>query len=384
MSGDALRILVGDCRQSLQSLPEQSAQCCITSPPYFGLRDYGMAGQLGLEPTPEAYVAAMVDVFRAVRRVLRDDGTLWVNIGDSYANTGKSGGGAQGERWAKAGGRTNDCKGTFKYAPPGYKPKDLMGVPWMLAFALRADGWYLRADIVWHKRAPMPESVRDRPTRAHELVFLLTKRPTYFYDADAVREPSNPAHSAHHDRYKSRLNTSPRNPDRNDGGGATQGGVGYNPAGRNKRDVWTLGPEPYRGAHFAVMPTKLVEPCVRAGTSERGACPHCGAPWVRQTERTVHGRPKVCPGDEGAWQTRRAGAGRDMTDDPLANSGLHSQYLDVRRETIGWIPSCACPAHEPVPCVVLDPFGGSGTVAGVALALGRAAVLCELNPAYAA
>jgi DNA modification methylase len=237
-------IHTGDCAAILQTLPANSVQCCVTSPPYYGLRDYGHDGQIGLEETPEAYVAKMVEVFREVRRLLRNDGTLWLNIGDSYA--------------AQAG-----------KTPQGIKPKDLIGIPWMLAFALRADGWYLRQDIIWHKPNPMPESVTDRCTKAHEYLFLLSKAERYFYDSDAIREPLS---AATIERDKT-----PRGRSQNGGGSAESlagfdysreglGNMTSNPKGRNRRSVWSITTQPFKGAHFAVMPEALVEPCILAGS----------------------------------------------------------------------------------------------------------------------
>jgi len=218
----------GDVRTILPTLKAGSVQCVVTSPPYWGLRDYGVTGQIGLEPTPEAYVENMVQVFREVKRVLRDDGTVWLNLGDSYNST--SGFSRANKQWARKGrdGGANDKK---EIKHPTLKTKDLIGIPWRVAFALQADGWYLRSDIVWHKPNPMPESVTDRPTKSHEYLFLLTKSVQYYYDAEAVREPAQDSKS-----------------------------------GRNLRSVWTINPKPYAEAHFATFPEKLVEPCVKAGT----------------------------------------------------------------------------------------------------------------------
>ena len=266
------QIILGDCLQSMQSLKEKSINCCVTSPPYFGLRDYGVDGQIGLEETPEQYVAKMVEVFREVRRVLRDDGTLWLNIGDSYAGGNTSGrwreGSARADGNVRGDGATSRRNRNGNGAVAGIKPKELIGIPWMLAFALRADGWYLRQEIIWHKPNPMPESVKDRCTKAHEQIFLLTKSPRYYFDSEAMKEVAV------------------------DGTGS-----------RNRRSVWSVATRPYKGAHFATFPPALIEPCILAG----------------------------CPVDG----------------------------------------------------VVLDPFGGSGTTAGVAIKNGRRAILCELNPDYA-
>ena len=235
------------------------AQMCVTSPPYFGLRDYGHPGQIGLEQTPEEYIAAMVEVFRCVRDVLADDGTLWLNIGDSYASNPASGG-AQSSRMT--GGEHKRTPPERKYQrPDGLKPKDLIGIPWMLAFALRADGWYLRQDIIWHKPNPMPESVRDRCTKAHEYVFLLSKSERYFFDSEAMQEPANrpegPGNKTHrHANQGIYVN------------GASQKNIAkIGPREtRNRRSVWTVATRPYKGAHFATFPPALIEPCILAGS----------------------------------------------------------------------------------------------------------------------
>jgi DNA modification methylase len=252
-------IEIGDCRETMRRWAAEGvrAQMCVTSPPYFGLRDYGHPGQLGLEQTPEQYVAAMVEVFRCVRDVLADDGTLWLNIGDSYNAAGRTGHGTrvgfkQGTNRASAEGADN-CRPSVD----GLKPKDLIGIPWMLAFALRADGWYLRQDIIWHKPNPMPESVRDRCTKAHEYVFLLSKSERYFFDSEAIKEPSTGRPKF--DGNKGRAVT---DPSRNDHGR-------FNPEiseTRNRRSVWTVATKPYKGAHFATFPPALIEPCILAGS----------------------------------------------------------------------------------------------------------------------
>lgn len=260
-SGDVMNtIICGDAPTILKTLPANSVQCCVTSPPYFGLRDYGVEGQIGLEETPDAYVAKLIEVFQEVRRVLRDDGTLWLNLGDSYA-CGKRGRDDSGDK-GKFGGPRIEPK--QRPAPMGFKPKDLIGIPWRVAFALQSDDWYLRSDIVWHKTNAMPESVKDRPTKAHEYVFLLSKSEKYFYNADVIREPHTSAGqsirliggSLSTERYS---NATP------DGVSAGTR-MGMHPQGRNKRSVWSIPTKPYNGAHFAVMPTALVEPCILAGS----------------------------------------------------------------------------------------------------------------------
>ena len=261
----SVRILVGDCRERLAELPDESVHCCVTSPPYYGLRDYGVDGQLGLEESPDAYVAGLVEVFREVRRVLRDDGTLWLNLGDSYAG---GGGFSPDSPSNRAGSKQTTQKG----AKPGgikpqgvVKPKDLIGIPWRVALALQADGWYLRSDIIWHKPNPMPESVRDRPTSAHEHLFLLAKSGRYYYDADAIAEES----------INAGLVVSYNGTQKNDGHenrtypGAKPRDIEVPPT-RNRRNVWTIATKPFSEAHFAVYPPDLIEPCIKAGCPEGG------------------------------------------------------------------------------------------------------------------
>jgi len=316
------RIIQGDCIEGLRTLPNASVHCCVTSPPYWGLRDYGHDGQIGLESTPEAYVARMVEVFREVRRVLREDGTCWMNLGDSYTGAANSGGANKND-----GGPAVRVRGLPGKAGDGLKPKDLVGIPWRVAFALQADGWWLRQDIIWHKPNPMPESVRDRCTKAHEYVFLLTKSERYYYDAEAVSEPVSVSTTARlsqpslplqagSDRVPGKTNgpmkaVGPRFGgnkfgDSDDPKHATKSGNVYQipdaNGRRNRRSVWTVTTKPYSGAHFAVMPADLVEPCIKAG------CPEGGT--------------------------------------------------------------------------VLDPFAGSGTTLAVAAELGRSGIGCELNPEY--
>ena len=252
------KIFSGDCLEALAFLPSGSAHTCVTSPPYFGLRDYGHAGQIGLEPTPDEYVAKMVEVFREVRRVLRDDGTLWLNLGDSYAGAGYS-------NYANTGGAQRLDGGKQKHLTgSGVKNKDLIGIPWRVAFALQADGWYLRQDIIWHKPNPMPESVRDRCTKAHEYLFLLSKLPKYYFDSEAMSEPAA--------RTGGGVIATP---DKAALAGQTTNGTGATtlrakPETRNRRSVWTVTPRPFKGAHFATFPPDLIEPCVLAGCPEGG------------------------------------------------------------------------------------------------------------------
>ena len=422
------RILIGDCRDKLREIETGSVHCIVTSPPYFGLRDYGTAQweggdadcdhlapvgggflsaslgdrpeiaadkvlrrrqqfrdlcskcgasridqQIGLEATPEAYVAALVAVFRECWRVLRDDGTLWLNLGDSYA---ADRGGTAMPAETLAGGINGKGDGDarrgreFSYSPTrdpkahGLKHKDLMMIPARVALALQQEGWYLRSEIVWAKPNPMPESVTDRPTNAHEKVYLLTKRPRYFWDAEAVKESSaEPDRGPRADRFGgSKYDESVKHSN----GSIWKGEA----ATRNLRNVWTISTQPYSEAHFATFPPALVEPMIKAGTSEKGCCPACGAPWRRVT-KTEYRRHEKWFGDKQGARNPRGSAGVAYNE-PIAT------------QTVGWQLSCPCPPAPPVPATILDPFAGAGTVGLVADRLGRNAVLIELNASYIA
>jgi len=257
-------IIYGDCREKLKELGPESVQMCVTSPPYWGLRDYGHDDQLGLEETPEEYTANMVEVFSQVKRVLRDDGTLWLNLGDSYNGSGgdhKEGGKND------TGFQGNLMRGVQPKRIISLKPKDLVGIPWRVAFALQADGWYLRQDIIWHKPNPMPESVTDRCTKSHEYVFLLSKSEKYFYDADAISEPIQDSTVERYktgwdgDRKRGWPGNSQNNMHKYMGSEKAQ-----SVTHRNKRSVWTVNTKPYSEAHFAVFPQELIEPCIQAGS----------------------------------------------------------------------------------------------------------------------
>lgn len=291
------QILEGDCRDTIKTLQDQSVHCCVTSPPYFGLRDYGNDSQIGLEQTPDAFVQELVSVFREVKRVLRDDGTLWLNLGDSYYNYRPG----KGQALSKQSCASNDQDLPQTCARlgnklDGLKEKDLIGIPWMAAFALRADGWYLRQDIIWHKPNPMPESVQDRCTKSHEYIFLLSKCSKYYYDIEPIREDIKPT--------SGRINGAPLRGEHilECGGRKTEKREYEEIKGANKRSVWSVNTKSYNGAHFATYPPELIKPCILAG------CPEGGT--------------------------------------------------------------------------VLDPFGGSGTTAQVAMENNRNAILCELNPEY--
>ena len=368
----ATEFLVGDVREMMATIPDESVHCVVTSPPYWGLRDYGIPGQIGLERTPEEYVAAMVEVFREVRRVLRADGTCWLNLGDSYARDPKRGVKFQSGSTTRLHNQQAAERNRGVPVPEGLKEKDLVGIPWRVAFALQADGWWLRSDIIWAKPNPMPESVTDRPTRSHEYLFLLTKSERYAYDAEAIKEegvthlrdprygPDAPGRDRHSEPWNQAAPYKPHS--------------GFKSLdttrGRNKRDVWTVATEPFPGAHFAVMPTSLVEPCILAGTSPQ-ACPTCGAPWERVVERRAADR-------DDAGRTHGLAAQR------MGKSAPPERGWETQTATIGFQPTCRCETSDGVSqCVVLDPFGGSGTVASVAKRLGRSSVYIDANPKYA-
>lgn len=259
------KLLCGDAIEELRKLPDKSINTCVTSPPYYGLRDYGISGQIGLEESPEEYINRLVEVFREVKRVLRDDGILWVNIGDTYASNGKTGSGGrkQGTNLIEEG-RYFDGKRISH----GCKPKDLIGIPWMLAFALRADGWYLRQDIIWAKNNPMPESVKDRCTRSHEYIFMLTKSRKYYFDHEAMQEDTDPKYAKRYN--KPFMDKAEQNYPHPQGGHNTGGMKKYN-GKRNKRDVWQVSVcSTVKEAHFAIFPKELIEPCILAGCPEGG------------------------------------------------------------------------------------------------------------------
>lgn len=414
------RIMVGDCLESMRSLPDSCVSMCVTSPPYYALRDYGTATweggdaecdhnqtrdwvsrtggldrehiakanevkqlrrsgsecakcgavrvdeQIGLEKTPELFIARLVEVFQEVKRILRDDGTCWVNMGDSYGRMQQSNVPQSKNPSCVPPAATNRIKNG------GVKEKDLLGIPWRLAFALQADGWYLRSDIIWHKLNPMPESVTDRPTKAHEYLFLFSKSKDYYYDAEAIREAQSEGTFERFGMDGRRTGEGIKQTDSPNGlirDKATCADA-ILPNGRNRRTVWSIATAPYAEAHFATYPPKLIEPCILAGTSEHGCCPKCLAPWERQVERVQVKRER--PND----YTKRSGA--DGTGNSCANS-----VAGVDVKTLGWLPTCKCGEASTVPAIVFDPFGGSGTTAQVARALGRDWLLCELNPAYA-
>lgn len=388
-----INLIVGDCRRVLEELEPKSVQCCVCSPPYFGLRDYEHDGQIGLEETPDKYIAELVQVFRGVRRVLRDDGTLWVVIGDSYAS-GTTAVRSQAETSSVGGWSSPANQIKRNGTPPGVKPKDLIGVPWMLAFALRADGWWLRRDIIWDKPNPMPESCTDRPTSSHEYMFLLSKSETYFYDHEAIKEPTTTDEGRPpgivRDRelgYDSKEAVVRKRPSKKRGefNGKTEQLPGRNAFRavtdtRNKRSVWRVTTKPYPGAHYAVYPPKLIEPCILAGTSPQ-ACELCGAPWERVTGEPIPGEGR----GSGNLERKYRGDFGGLFDDPhKRNQGFSIPWKPTSTPTIGWQATCKCEgATGSARCVVLDPFNGAGTTGLVCDRNGRDYIGIEINAEYA-
>ncbi len=357
----------GDVRDKLSELPDKHVQTVVTSPPYWGLRSYlpdeheDKRFEVGLEPTPELYVQNMVEIFREVRRVLRDDGTLWLNLGDSYAGSGRG-------AWDNPSKevketyipRTKDYKHIPK-TPLNLKPKDLVGIPWRMAFALQADGWYLRSDIIWHKPNCMPSSVTDRPTTSHEYVFLLSKSRQYFYDAEAIKEPYKES-SLQRNKYKQSASKCKQVSVSRE----QKPGEKLSPSGRNRRSVWTVATQPYPEAHFATFPPKLIEPCILAGASPR-ACEVCGAPWERVVEKKkVLTQKTNTPNKE--WE--------------ISGGRPYGQRARLETKTTGWQPTCKCNNEGTGRCIVLDPFAGSGTTLWVAEYYGRDSIGIELSPEY--
>ena len=354
-----VRILEGDARERLRELPDDSVHCVVTSPPYWGLRDYGVPGQVGLEGSLAEYIEVLVRVFGEVRRVLRPDGIAWVNIGDPYAGSWGSQGHRESPEKISGGSIKHQPKrashaGTIRDA--GLKPKDMMLVPERFVLAMQADGWWVRRRIIWHKTNARPESVGDRPGAAHELVWMFAKSRRCFYDAPAVEVPVTDSSLA---RYR-------------------RGGKVKMPEHltANLRDVWSMAVSNYRGGHFATFPVELAERCIAAGTSERGVCGVCGAPWRRIVERSAVGPEVERPAD--GWFRHPDGHGNKAA----------TFRRGIVNTTVGWEPGCGCSEQyrrvpEVVPAKVLDPFAGAGTVAVAAARLGRDCLLVELNPDYA-
>ena len=413
MGGMTQTMLTGDAKTVLAGLPDRTFDCCVTSPPYYQLRDYQIDGQIGLEKTPDEFINKLVGVFREVRRVLTDDGTCWIVIGDSYWGDSpprRASSDAFSKSW-----NPSDSAGAGlwveAYRRPGdLKRKDLIGIPWMLAFALRADGWYLRQDVIWAKPNPMPSSVTDRCTTSHEHVFLLTKSAKYHYDAAAIREPS--------------ITNDPRRPYMSKGAKDMDGRLewksgqrrdGSDFSSRNKRDVWTVNTKPFKGAaHFATFPPDLIEPCILAGSRVGGKRCDCGEIIATPTGVMVRDDPSIVTGRAGFNRERGAEEGvRPITrreqrgyaeqmraspyrqqiakvcgsafDHYIRQDGSGARPLpkgileDFRR--LGWlvdVPPCNCPTYPAG--TVLDPFAGTGTVGLVCHRHGRGFVGIDLDP----
>lgn len=367
------RVWNGDALDVLRELPDDCVHTCVTSPPYYGMRDYGVAGQLGLEATPDEYLARLGAVFAQVRRVLRPDGTLWLNLGDTY-NTGTKAASRPSMTSDVGYWRASDRIGRPRMKWPGLKQKDLCGLPWRVAFALQTAGWWLRTEIIWSKTNPIPEAVTDRPTRSHEYLFLMTKSQRYYYDADAIKEPvSGTAHPRGHGVH-------PKAAESSRGTRANRSfssAIRHLVATRNRRTVWTLPVHPLRDLHFATFPPALVEPCILAGTSAAGACARCGSPRAR-----VLGAAERAPGRASGNRARKhARDGERCRVDGAAASSV--PWVPTVAPTIGWRPTCTCDA-ETVPCLVLDPFSGAGTTGLVARRHGRRFIGIELNHDYVA
>ena len=378
-------VIQGDALSVLRTMPTASVHCIITSPPYWGLRNYKVDGQYGAELTVAEYVDNMRCVFREARRVLRPDGTLWLNLGDSYIGSGRG----AGSKYEKIGSTGRLGLSPDNVPQGNMKPKDKAGVPWRVAFALQDDGWYLRSDIIWSKPNAMPESVKDRPVSSHEYIFLMSPSPKYYYDWYSISEAS-----AESSLKRYTYGFSDIDPDigyrmqRKNGGWP---GIGRKHSDardrgepdsmqalniRSKRDVWNVSTKGFKGAHFAVFPTDLIKPCVLAGTSEYGVCKECGAPWEREVNRTIVGDLVEVP-YSGNGQLRSNGS-----------EGMNGQYgttlnqgHKVQHEGINWNPTCDC-GSDVKPAVVMDMFSGSGTTGVVALDNGRDYIGIELNPEY--
>jgi len=403
-------IRVGDALSQLKTLDEQSVHCVITSPPYWGLRAYhGDTGMIGLEPTWDEHLAGLMAVFDEVWRVLRKDGTIFVNYGDAYTGGGRG----KGSDLSKCKQGTNTGSISVDPVPAnalGLPPKNLMMMPARFALAMQERGWILRSEIVWAKKNSMPESATDRPTCAHEKVFMFAKQKKYYYDHIAVRTqekesstkryqtpyntiphalPGSGQHTGIHDFHNRRMKESKNKlwpgigvkhaNERNRGESSKP--MQVNP-GANMRNVLHLASSPYKGAHFATYPPALIEPFIKAGTSAHGVCPHCGAPWERIVSRPV-------PPDEVFTNCSETKDG--LVKMPYSKKGKKrgsGQKLQKWREenpdrTTGWQPTCSCPDNVPVPATVMDIFAGSGTTGVVANRLGRDALLIEISQDYA-
>ena len=364
---EVIKILQGNCLEVLKDLPEQSVNTCITSPPYWGLRNYQEEEQLGLEDTPEEFVESLVKVFREVKRVLRDDGTVWLNLGDSYSSGGSTTTTNQTLRGDK------DYGVTRPKPSKGIKPKDLVGIPWRVAFALQSDGWYLRQDIIWHKPNPMPESVKDRCTKAHEYIFLLSKNKKYYFDNEAIKEDAINVGKSISLGEKSFSKRQAEGMNVNPSGNAFSGSYKVLEK-RNKRSVWTVTTKPFKGAHFATFPPDLIKPCVLAGCPEK-VCVECATPYERKVESKRLKRNELPKDDPRYRPNTYEGSYKDI------NGKADAGYTETK--DLGLEKQCQCESNETKAGNVLDPFGGAGTTGLVAEQNNRDSILIELNPEYA-
>jgi DNA modification methylase len=420
----SIKVLNGNCLEVLDQLPEKSVDSCITSPPYYGLRDYNTGKwvggdpdcphkrmtkiskdtdtghknmyehgdvvgdaiyksvcpkcgatredkQIGLEDSPEEYVESMVEVFRKVRRVLKDEGTVWLNLGDSYVSTHPTGTRDSDTGW-KHGELSQGYQARAGGAGGVFKVKDLMGIPWMVAFALRADGWYLRQDIIWHKPNPMPESVTDRCTKAHEYIFLLSKNAKYYFDNESIKEDAvyDKDLGILRSRKQAELNHPSIIKRQEIGIDSTSAGDGK----RNKRSVWTVTTKPFKGAHFAAFPPDLIQPCVLAGCPEK-VCVECSTPYERKVESKRLKRNELPKDDPRYRPNTYEGSYKDI------NGKADAGYTETK--DLGLEKQCQCETDETKSGTVLDPFGGAGTTGLVADRNDRNAILIELNDEYA-
>jgi DNA modification methylase len=404
-----IRILTGDCITVMRALPAGSVHVCVTSPPYFGLRKYSddpaelgretlhdcLAWARGEPPCGVCYVCHLRAVFAEVWRVLRDDGTAWLVLGDSYAGSWGNYGARKGNQRSRIATRwhrpayEDPGEGWDGLPPtasvPGLKPKDLIMIPARVALALQADGWYLRGEITWAKKAPMPESVTDRPTAATERIYLLAKEERYFYDNVAVMEPHKKEHLSRYGYAFWPEGTKEASGNGRPGNAANTSGMKLpNPAGRNQRNFWLLSPEPLSLPHYAAYPSEIPRRAILAGTSERGCCPKCGAGWKRIMERESG---KIGPATDHYINRVPRPDDRSYTRATYANTQVFRNSISLAPngsggQTTAWRPSCSCGVDSTSPAVVLDPFGGSGTTAIAADRLGRDCILIELNPEY--
>lgn len=386
---ETVKLYCGNALAVLKALPPKSVHCVVTSPPYWGLRDYGVDDQLGAEKTPQEFVTNLVAICEEVKRVLRDDGTFWLNLGDTYSSSSVSTG--RGDAGTEL--RPNRTPAGPRKSKPvrtGLPAGNLIGIPWRVAFALQDAGWVLRQDNIWNKPSPMPESVTNRCTKAHEYLFLLTKIGIgYYYDADAIKERGVGGESA---KASAKFQTETITNVFGASGNQGKGKPIDRPTTSNKRSVWTVASESFEGAHFAAFPTKLITPCVLAGTSQYGCCAECGAPWERMTEKVKLKRQRPNKFTKRAPVVRKDAA-EDVPGNPMYRGGSHNSGLaaiatcandvaGVETVTTGWKPTCECGIEDVVPATVLDPFMGSGTTAVVCVRTGRRAVGIDLSAKY--